>query len=305
MRWPGYRWAAASASSWPREAAENAGDAARVRQSRGPAGRALHHRRGCRHERPGHDRGGALDAFRRGSSGRGEGRWWRPWAAHVARRVSRHQGRGEACAWQGQPPGLHIALQGAGSVATGVALHACAEGARLWVADVDQAKAEKLADATGGEPVSADQILSLEADVVSPCALGAILTEQTIAGSKFRWLRAERTISWRRRRRRAAARARNSLRTRLRHQRRWDHQRLHRISRRRRRGPGAAADRGDRHAAGRDLVREQGQRARSGGGRRRYGAEADRKGISDAQCTRSPIRLGSSASPGRPRCGCC
>ena len=27
--------------------------------------------------------------------------------------------------------GLHIALQGAGSVANGVALHACAEGAKL------------------------------------------------------------------------------------------------------------------------------------------------------------------------------
>src|SRR5690349_21154049 len=41
--------------------------------------------------------------------------------------------------------GLHIALQGAGSVATGVALHAAAEGAKLSIADVDQAKAQKLA----------------------------------------------------------------------------------------------------------------------------------------------------------------
>jgi len=80
--------------------------------------------------------------------------------------------------------GLHIALQGAGSVATGVALHACAEGARLSIADLDQAKAEKLADATGGEPVSPDQILSLEADVLSPCALGAVLNQETIAGLK-------------------------------------------------------------------------------------------------------------------------
>jgi leucine dehydrogenase len=77
--------------------------------------------------------------------------------------------------------GLHIAMQGAGSVATGVALHACAEGAKLTIADVDQAKAQKLADATNGEVVSPDEILSLEADVVSPNALGAILTEQSIA----------------------------------------------------------------------------------------------------------------------------
>ncbi|HWJ37892.1 MAG TPA: Glu/Leu/Phe/Val dehydrogenase dimerization domain-containing protein [Sphingomicrobium sp.] len=80
--------------------------------------------------------------------------------------------------------GLHIAMQGAGSVATGVALHACAEGARLTIADVDQAKAQKLADATGGKVVSTDEILGLEADVVSPNALGAILTEESIAALK-------------------------------------------------------------------------------------------------------------------------
>jgi len=76
--------------------------------------------------------------------------------------------------------GLYIALQGAGSVATGVALHACAEGEKLSVADVDEKKAHRLADRAGGKVVSTDEILSLEADVVSPCALGAILTEQSI-----------------------------------------------------------------------------------------------------------------------------
>jgi leucine dehydrogenase len=76
--------------------------------------------------------------------------------------------------------GLHVALQGAGSVATGVALHAAAEGAKLSIADVDQAKAQKLADAAGGKTVSPDEILTLEADVLSPCALGAIFDEKSI-----------------------------------------------------------------------------------------------------------------------------
>ena len=80
--------------------------------------------------------------------------------------------------------GLHIALQGAGSVATGVALHAAAEGAKLTIADVDTEKAQKLADATNGKIVSADNILATEADVVSPNALGAILTEEFIAALK-------------------------------------------------------------------------------------------------------------------------
>jgi leucine dehydrogenase len=80
--------------------------------------------------------------------------------------------------------GLHIALQGAGSVATGVALHACAEGAKVSIADVDEAKARKLADRAGGTAVSPDEILGLEADVLSPCALGGIFNEQTIASLK-------------------------------------------------------------------------------------------------------------------------
>jgi leucine dehydrogenase len=80
--------------------------------------------------------------------------------------------------------GLHIAMQGAGSVATGVALHACSEGAKLSIADVDGSKAQKLADATNGNVVAAEEILALEADVLSPNALGAILTEQSIAALK-------------------------------------------------------------------------------------------------------------------------
>ena len=80
--------------------------------------------------------------------------------------------------------GMHIALQGAGSVATGVALHACAEGAKLSIADVDQGKAHKLAERVGGKTVSADEILGLEADVLSPCALGAIFDAESIARLK-------------------------------------------------------------------------------------------------------------------------
>ena len=77
--------------------------------------------------------------------------------------------------------GLHIALQGAGSVATGVALHSCAEGANLSIADVDQDKAHSLADRAGGKAVPPEELLTLEADVLSPCALGAILNETSIA----------------------------------------------------------------------------------------------------------------------------
>ena len=76
--------------------------------------------------------------------------------------------------------GLHIALQGAGSVASGVALHACAEGAKLTIADVDSDKANKLADATGGNVIDPGELLTLEADVLSPNALGGIFDEESI-----------------------------------------------------------------------------------------------------------------------------
>lgn len=80
--------------------------------------------------------------------------------------------------------GLHIALQGAGSVASGVARRAAEEGARLTIADVDGDKASRLAGEVGGTTVDPDMILGLEADVVSPNALGAILDDASIAALK-------------------------------------------------------------------------------------------------------------------------
>ena len=77
--------------------------------------------------------------------------------------------------------GLHLAIQGAGSVAGGVARLAVAEGAKLSIADVDLARVQALATETGAAIVAPDALLSLAADVVSPCALGAILTAETIA----------------------------------------------------------------------------------------------------------------------------
>ena len=77
--------------------------------------------------------------------------------------------------------GLHIALQGAGSVAGGVARHAAAEGARLSVADVDSGKAQALAALCNAIVVDPTEIMTLEADVFSPNALGAILDEGSIA----------------------------------------------------------------------------------------------------------------------------
>lgn len=75
---------------------------------------------------------------------------------------------------------VHVAVQGLGSVGGGLARLLAADGARLTLADVDQAKAATLAEELGAQVVGADEILRVPADVVSPNALGAILTAEAI-----------------------------------------------------------------------------------------------------------------------------
>jgi leucine dehydrogenase len=77
--------------------------------------------------------------------------------------------------------GLHIAIQGAGSVAGGLARLAEKDGARISIADIDSERARRVADEVGGSVVSPDSIMTLEADILSPNALGAILTRESIA----------------------------------------------------------------------------------------------------------------------------
>lgn len=77
--------------------------------------------------------------------------------------------------------GVHVAVQGTGSVGGGAARLLAEAGARLTLADVDIARAEALARELGGETVAADAIMDVECDVFSPNALGAILDDAGIA----------------------------------------------------------------------------------------------------------------------------
>ncbi len=77
--------------------------------------------------------------------------------------------------------GVHVVIQGTGSVGSGVARHLVREGARLTLSDRDAARADALAAELGASTVPPETALSVPADVFSPCALGAILDEQGIA----------------------------------------------------------------------------------------------------------------------------
>jgi leucine dehydrogenase len=76
--------------------------------------------------------------------------------------------------------GLTIAVQGVGAVGSRLCQHLHEAGAQLILADADRAAADRIAAALGGRVVGTDEILFVEADVVAPCALGAILNDDSI-----------------------------------------------------------------------------------------------------------------------------
>lgn len=76
--------------------------------------------------------------------------------------------------------GVHVAIQGVGSVGGGLARYLARDGARLTLADVNAGRANALAEELGAQAVSADAIIGVEADLFSPNALGAILNEYSI-----------------------------------------------------------------------------------------------------------------------------
>jgi leucine dehydrogenase len=76
--------------------------------------------------------------------------------------------------------GVHVAIQGVGSVGGGLARKLAADGAKLTLADVNIDRAKALADELGADVVSAEAIIAVEADIFSPNALGAILNQHSI-----------------------------------------------------------------------------------------------------------------------------
>ncbi len=76
--------------------------------------------------------------------------------------------------------GRHVAVQGLGHVG----MHLCAllhgAGARLTVADVAEKAVAEAVKRFGATAVTPDAILATRADILAPCAIGAILNEATI-----------------------------------------------------------------------------------------------------------------------------
>ncbi|WP_461538310.1 Leu/Phe/Val dehydrogenase [Spongorhabdus nitratireducens] len=76
--------------------------------------------------------------------------------------------------------GLRVAVQGAGNVGFELCRLLHEAGAQLQVADIDEERRQCCIDAFGANTVPVDQILTTECDILSPCGLGHILTEELI-----------------------------------------------------------------------------------------------------------------------------
>ncbi len=76
--------------------------------------------------------------------------------------------------------GLTVAVQGVGNVGYHLCKFLHESGANLVVADIDDGRVQTVVDEFGAKGVGLDDLLSQEVDVVSPCALGAIINCRSI-----------------------------------------------------------------------------------------------------------------------------
>lgn len=77
--------------------------------------------------------------------------------------------------------GVRVAVQGLGNVGYHLVEYLVKEGAQVSVADIDKERVEKVTTKFGAHAVDPDAIVTSECDVFAPCALGAVINDQTIS----------------------------------------------------------------------------------------------------------------------------
>ncbi|MBA4535753.1 Glu/Leu/Phe/Val dehydrogenase [Bacillus aquiflavi] len=76
--------------------------------------------------------------------------------------------------------GKVIAVQGVGNVAYTLCRHLHEEGAKLIVTDINKEAVQRAVEEFGAQAVDPDDIYRVECDIYAPCALGAIINDDTI-----------------------------------------------------------------------------------------------------------------------------
>ncbi|HHY94407.1 MAG TPA: Glu/Leu/Phe/Val dehydrogenase [Firmicutes bacterium] len=76
--------------------------------------------------------------------------------------------------------GRTVAVQGVGKVGYHLARHLHDEGAQLFISDVDEARAQAVGRELEAEVVKAEHIYDVPCHIFSPCALGAVINDDTL-----------------------------------------------------------------------------------------------------------------------------
>ena len=76
--------------------------------------------------------------------------------------------------------GMRVAVQGLGNVGTNLVKYLTEEGAKVIVSDIDQEKVKLHVDQYKAKAAAPDQILFEECEILAPCALGAVVNDDSI-----------------------------------------------------------------------------------------------------------------------------
>ncbi|MDR1703653.1 MAG: leucine dehydrogenase, partial [Clostridiales bacterium] len=77
-----------------------------------------------------------------------------------------------------------VAVQGVGEVGKNLCKLLKADGAELYITDINAEKVEKLAKELGATAVDKDKIFDVDCDIFAPCALGGVINDETLGRLK-------------------------------------------------------------------------------------------------------------------------
>lgn len=80
--------------------------------------------------------------------------------------------------------GMRVAVQGLGNVGSNLVKYLAEEGAVITVADIDMGRTKTVATTYGAKAVSPDEIVFTDCDILAPCAMGAVVNDQSITKIK-------------------------------------------------------------------------------------------------------------------------
>jgi leucine dehydrogenase len=80
--------------------------------------------------------------------------------------------------------GKTVAVQGVGNVAYSLLHHLHEEGAQLIITDINKDAVKRAVEEFGAKAVDPNEIYSVDCDIYSPCALGAVINDATITTLK-------------------------------------------------------------------------------------------------------------------------